>query len=121
MPSNYNTKIGKAVIMKAVLKWQKKNPEKRKLIRRKCHLKSKFGLTIEKYEEILKSQNYRCYICNIHQNKFSRRLAVDHCHKTKVIRGLLCINCNKALGLLNDNISLLYKCIEYLKKESHDI
>lgn len=43
------------------------------------------------------------------------KLVVDHCHKTGRIRGLLCHNCNRALGLLQDDVGVLRKAIGYLK------
>ena len=56
-----------------------------------------------------------CKLCNKHQSLFKRRLAVDHCHSTGRIRGLLCGNCNKGLGNFQDSKILLHKAIEYLK------
>lgn len=44
-------------------------------------------------------------------------LAVDHCHTTGLIRGLLCFNCNAALGLLKDNTDTIGKLLFYLQKE----
>jgi hypothetical protein len=43
-------------------------------------------------------------------------LAVDHCHTTGKIRGLLCSKCNPALGAFNDNIEILNSAIKYLKE-----
>lgn len=45
----------------------------------------------------------------------TKELAVDHCHETGRIRGLLCNNCNRAIGLLGDSVELLLKAVEYLK------
>lgn len=50
-----------------------------------------------------------CEICGS-----TDRLAVDHCHETGVIRGVLCFNHNAALGLFRDNIKDLQAAIEYL-------
>lgn len=46
----------------------------------------------------------------------SGALVVDHDHTTGKVRGLLCHNCNRALGLLQDNKSYLQSAINYLKK-----
>lgn len=63
----------------------------------------KFGLTLSDYEFMAEFQNHACGICKTPQSKLQRKLAVDHCHSTGRIRGLLCSNCNTALGLLRDN------------------
>lgn len=83
-------------------------------------LKKNFGITFEQYNEILIKQNYVCAICKEKEktkhhvtNEF-KSLAVDHCHKTGKIRGLLCQRCNRVLGKLNDNVSLLDKMKDYL-------
>ena len=54
-----------------------------------------YGMTPEDYETILIRQNGGCAIC---RTKSSRRLVVDHCHETGMVRGLLCDACNKGLG-----------------------
>ena len=79
------------------------------------NLKRKFNLSKEDYYEMLKKQNNVCFICN-KPNKQKRRLCVDHCHKTGIIRGLLCVDCNVALGNVNDDVNILYKMIDYLTK-----
>lgn len=51
-------------------------------------------------------------------NKNQRqKIVIDHCHATGRIRGLLCHNCNRALGLLKDSEENLKRAIEYLKAE----
>lgn len=79
-------------------------------------LKIKFGLTLEDYESILDMQNYRCAICETHQKDLKKDLAVDHCHKTGKIRGLLCGNCNRAAGLLKDKVGNAERLVFYLIK-----
>ncbi|MFZ2542110.1 MAG: endonuclease domain-containing protein [Gallionella sp.] len=54
-----------------------------------------------------------CVICGREQGK--RKLARDHCHATGINRGLLCHQCNAALGLLNDDIEVMRNAINYLK------
>ena len=57
-------------------------------------------------------------VCEICKQKDSRRsLNVDHCHKTGIIRGMLCDNCNKALGFFKDDINNLENAIKYLKEK----
>lgn len=86
------------------------NAKKHKDIR----LKRIYKITLEEYNLMLNEQNYSCKICLRHENEFERDLAVDHCHKTGKIRGLLCGDCNQALGKLRDNIKLLERAILYL-------
>jgi hypothetical protein len=82
---------------------------------RNSRLKRKFNITYEEYLILLYNQNYSCYICDIPEKELTKKLAVDHCHKTGKVRGLLCNKCNTALGLFNDNINILKKAIKYLK------
>src|ERR1700676_795132 len=79
------------------------------------NLKRYYGLTMSEYDELFKQQKGRCKICNRHQTEFERRFDVDHCHKKNHIRGLLCIRCNRGLGLFHDNVKVLAKAITYLK------
>lgn len=61
----------------------------------------------------LEEQNYKCAICSRHINKKTAR--IDHCHKTRVMRDLLCQSCNLAIGLLQDNVTTLQKALGYIK------
>ena len=88
---------------------------------REYKLKTTFGLSLDDYEGMAKSQNYRCAICHKEEtaksNKgFVKCLAVDHCHETGRIRGLLCQACNTALGKFKDDEALLKSAINYLKE-----
>lgn len=82
----------------------------------------RFGVTIQQYEEMLEGQGGTCATCKSVPE--SKRFAVDHDHsccsgqKTcgKCIRGLLCSNCNTALGLVKDSTDTLKKMIDYLKE-----
>lgn len=83
-------------------------------------LKKRYGITQEQYDQMSSSQNDTCAICpksKIHKNK---KLSVDHNHKTGKIRGLLCDNCNRALGFLeaDNGVSLFEKAIDYIKSHS---
>ena len=78
-------------------------------------LKNTYKISIEEYEQKLKEQNYSCAICNRHRDEFKRNLSVDHDHKTGKVRGLLCVKCNTALGMLNDNVEYFTAAIMYLK------
>lgn len=61
----------------------------------KGHQLKKFGLTLEVYNQMFTNQEGKCKICNNHQSELRSALAVDHCHTTGEIRGLLCGNCNR--------------------------
>lgn len=81
-------------------------------------LKLYYNITLKEYNKILKEQNCRCKICNIHNEDVYDRLHVDHCHTTGKVRGLLCFQCNSALGKFKDDVQLLQNAIEYLKNKS---
>lgn len=83
---------------------------------RNYHFKKNYGITLEEYNNILSKQNGKCAICELKQKK--RNLSVDHCHITNKIRGLLCTNCNRGIGMLKEDISLLRKAIKYLNKNA---
>jgi hypothetical protein len=83
---------------------------------RESKLKYRFGITVEQYDEMFNEQKGRCAGCNKHQSELIKRLYVDHNHQTGNIRGLLCGNCNLALGNAKDDVIILTKLIEYLKK-----
>lgn len=82
------------------------------------HLKHRYGITLDEYNKMFIEQKGCCKICNIHQINITRKLAVDHCHKTQEVRGLLCNNCNTALGLFKDNITTMANAINYLKENN---
>ena len=73
-------------------------------------------MTVDKFNNMYKEQQGCCYICGRHQDEFKFKLAVDHCHETGKIRGLLCHYCNKALGMFDDNVEILQSAILYLEK-----
>lgn len=89
-------------------KWNRLNPEG---VHRK-RIKYLYGITTEQYDNLLKSQDGKCAICNSPGNGI--RLDVDHCHETKAIRGLLCRKCNQGIGLLGNNTGRLASAIDYL-------
>lgn len=92
-----------------------KSPEG-KLTSRRYRLKTRFGITIRQYNEMLQEQNNSCALCKIDQSQLKRNLSVDHCHKTGKIRGLLCMECNTGIGKFKDSIELLEETIKYLKQ-----
>jgi len=87
-------------------------------IQRKSYLKRAYNVTLEEYEKKLKEQNHCCAICNRHQSKFKRKLAIDHDHKTGKIRDLLCAGCNVDVSVVEDRLEVLLK---YLNKHKEKL
>lgn len=88
---------------------------------RNYKLKSAFGITLDDYYVILKSQGGVCAICKKAEvvpdkNGKIRDLAVDHNHDTGKIRELLCVGCNTGLGCFKDSLDLLLKAALYLEQ-----
>jgi hypothetical protein len=100
-----------------VREWRRTHPE----MSRNNDLKSNFGITLAEYADLLTQQDGVCALCGqterTRHNKTERRrnLAVDHCHTTGEVRGLLCSQCNQGLGNFRDDVGLLAKAIAYLK------
>jgi len=79
------------------------------------HLRIRYGLTPEQYQQMLKDSEGRCAICQ-------REMEVphiDHNHTTKKVRELLCKFCNTGLGMFGESLEVLARAITYLQK--HDI
>lgn len=85
---------------------------------KKVSLKYKYGLSIERYEEMLVEQNGRCSICGYLFGQKKSDCYVDHCHTTMLVRGLLCQHCNSAIGHARDNPTVLRSAADYLLKFS---
>lgn len=83
---------------------------------REVHIKTRYGIDIVQYNELLRQQNYKCLGCEyIHsEQNHKTRLHIDHDHKTNKIRGLLCNSCNTAIGYAKDNKIILQNLINYL-------
>lgn len=93
--------------------WHKTDQGKRSSANTK--LKARFGITLEQYEEMYASQDGKCLICGVQESVQGHRLAVDHCHTTGKIRGLLCKSCNVGLGNFYDNPELLKNAAKYIE------
>lgn len=94
--------------------------EKRQKRGRRRDILRKFNITPEEYELLLLKQGSVCAICKQPEtalgsfDKKPKRLAVDHCHKTDVVRGLLCSRCNLAIGYLGEQDGLFDAAKQYL-------
>lgn len=95
-------------------KWKAKNQDRVKDIKRKHQLK-KFGMTPDDYNKMLHEQEGKCKICGKGIKENQQSLAVDHCHKTNKIRGLLCGPCNRGIGLLQDNPKIIENALRYVQ------
>ena len=86
--------------------------ERRVIVEVNGRLKRKYGIDLLDYNNLLEKQNGLCAICNCPPK--DKSLVVDHCHIRGTVRGLLCHQCNSALGLFKDSIATLQKAVEYL-------
>lgn len=104
---------GKERIKKTVKKWREENPDKHSKQRQKEVL-VKYGLSLEDYQNLKRAQDCKCAICR--KTPKNHNLAIDHCHNTGKIRGLLCRTCNSAIGFLKDDPILVRRALDYLKE-----
>ena len=95
--------------------WAKNNPNKARNQAPK-HLRRRYGLSIEAYNQAHAAQGGACLVCGSPEGR--RRLSVDHDHLTGAFRGLLCQRCNMAIGLLRDEPRILRSAAEYLERNS---
>jgi hypothetical protein len=99
---------------------RKKNPDRW----RSADLKKSFGITLDQYNVLLEEQNGVCAICGNpetvidNRTKQHRSLAVDHCHTTKKVRGLLCMGCNQGIGNFRENPQFLVSATSYVMKHN---
>jgi len=91
----------------------------------KAFLRYRYGITVKEFETLLTRQNKQCAICKTALEissdgiKRTKNVAVDHCHATGAVRGILCKNCNVGLGFFQDSVLLLNNAANYLKQH-HD-
>jgi hypothetical protein len=106
-------------------KWSKKHPEKAQKSQRERQLRMKYGIDLGIYEELLERQGGKCALCEAEKNSNSGyrsewSFSVDHCHQTGTVRGLLCNNCNRGIGLLLDSPALLRKAADYIQRSRRE-
>ncbi len=101
-------------------RWRKNKGHRHTSKIRRSTLIKAYGISPEAYDGMAKEQNDVCKICGNPETrkgcytKRPRKLAVDHDHSTGRIRGLLCSNCNSALGFAGDNTWILGRMISYI-------
>lgn len=84
----------------------------------KC-VRNGYGITEQQYDGMMLSQEGKCAICGHPpdaSSKYFKKLVVDHSHKTYKTRGLLCRKCNSGIGLLHDDLKLVQRALDYLKR-----
>lgn len=80
--------------------------------------KRKYGITELQYQIMLMEQDFKCLICFRHQNTFKKKFAIDHDHKTGLVRGLLCTRCNGIiLRIVEHEWNKVQMALAYLQKE----
>ncbi len=90
---------------------------------RSAHLQRAYGITGDEYEALWQTQGGRCAACHRPEKEtqepnfpYYRRLAVDHCHKTGIIRGLLCSTCNQTFGAMGESPERIRGLLAYAEK-----
>lgn len=101
--------------------WKDRKAKRKDTTCKRCRIiqqrERTLGVTEEEYQTMHKDQNGRCGICKTRlRSKHVERFAVDHCHDSGRIRGLLCNTCNVGLGMLKDSPENLRAAIEWLKR-----
>lgn len=102
-------------------KWRAANAAKLKKDKLDWYRFKRYGVTAAEYEHMLLTQKGHCAICGedppAHRDGRAK-LAVDHCHKTGKVRGLLCAWCNAALGYLKEDLARVAAVTKYLRKHA---
>lgn len=109
-------------------RWREQNPEKAKATHdawiarnreraAKSHkfrqLRHRYGLSQDQYESLMRESGGKCQLCGSDQ-----RLCVDHCHKSSVVRGILCLRCNTAIERIEEIPGFSRLAAEYLEKHN---
>jgi hypothetical protein len=79
---------------------------------RNYHLRRRYGISAEDFDQLFAEQGGLCAIC-----REAPAEHVDHDHKTGRVRGLLCFNCNGALGQFRDRADLMLRAVAYLGRD----
>ncbi len=81
-----------------------------------------YNITALEFNSMWEGQNGCCAICQVKlepRGRSKNSAAIDHNHKTREVRGILCRGCNHGIGHLGDNPETLIAAAEYLKKKGH--
>ena len=97
------------------IRWHgQKHPPEFIRYQREWRMKRRYGITPEQYDALVIGQNGRCAVCGKPEDA-ARRLCIDHCHETGVVRGLLCDSCNRGLAQFKDKPEIMQAGIDYLR------
>ena len=96
------------------IKWQKDNPDKAKVIRRRTVLKCKYGITPEDWDTLFNEQGRKCAVCASLVTT-GNGWNTDHDHITGKVRGILCLHCNTLLGYAKDDVDTLRAAAMYIE------
>lgn len=77
-------------------------------------LKKAYGMTVEQWRSMFAAQDCKCKVCGTAEN--SRPWHTDHCHATGAVRGILCHNCNTAIGHFREDAALLRAAAKYIEE-----
>lgn len=83
-------------------------------------MRRNYGISVADYEAKHRAQSGKCAICDEAETALGptgrvRPLSVDHCHTSNKVRGLLCNNCNHAIGKFKDDPRVVDRAAEYLR------
>jgi hypothetical protein len=90
--------------------WRRNHPDRQRISQRRAYVKAKYGLTLERYDELIACP---CAICGL-----TGTMHLDHDHETGQIREALCGTCNQGIGLLRDNPAILRAAAAYLERHA---
>lgn len=110
--------------------YAKRHRERHPRARRAERYPREYGITLEQYEERLEEQGGVCAVCRRPETRVTKgtpdSLSVDHDRRCcpgkrscgRCVRGLLCGACNRALGLLNDNVERIRAAADYVESQA---
>ncbi len=112
-PDTPEREVERAYKREYMREYRARNPKEAADRVRNSTLKAFYGINQAEYDALFERQGCRCAACKTTDNG-KRRWSVDHDHETGRIRGILCLKCNTALGMLNDSPYLLTALLQYL-------
>lgn len=100
--------------------WREANPQRAKEIGQNSRFIARYGITLEKRNQLIDQQGNKCKVCS---TEFNEKIypCIDHCHKTNRVRGILCVGCNRAIGRLGDTYESLLAVASYLREANEEL